>query len=178
MTCTWSPTGLIPWFSKTEGNTYTTLLHHPFLFKGKLMQFSRGSKKDFWRRCRGGLRKVKSRFGLPTTSDFWRRCRGGLRKSQHTKYPSQTHLPRITLFAICLSFSSPPLHPCRFIRPLFSVRLFFACLLCACVLDCLSQWLKIILNCVTFPIPTTMILLALRLLLLPMLNLVKLIPLC
>ena len=30
-----SPTGLIPWFSKTEGNTYATLLHHPFLFKGK-----------------------------------------------------------------------------------------------------------------------------------------------
>ena len=27
------PTRLIPWFSKTEGNTYTTLLHHPFLFK-------------------------------------------------------------------------------------------------------------------------------------------------
>ena len=26
------PTGLIPWFSKTEGNTYATLLHHPFLF--------------------------------------------------------------------------------------------------------------------------------------------------
>ena len=31
----WPPTGLIPWFSKTEGNTYATLLHHPFLFKGK-----------------------------------------------------------------------------------------------------------------------------------------------
>ena len=45
-------------------------------------------------------------------------------KSRHTKYPSQTLIPRITLFAICLSFSSPPLHPCRFIRPLFSVRLF------------------------------------------------------
>ena len=28
----WAPTGLIPWFSKTEGNTYATLLHHPFLF--------------------------------------------------------------------------------------------------------------------------------------------------
>ena len=27
------PTGLIPWFLKTEGNTYSTLLHHPFLFK-------------------------------------------------------------------------------------------------------------------------------------------------
>src|SRR6187399_2230697 len=30
----WSPTGLIPWFSKTEGNTYTTVLHLPFLFEG------------------------------------------------------------------------------------------------------------------------------------------------
>ena len=28
------PTGLIPWFSKTKGNTYATLLHHPSLFKG------------------------------------------------------------------------------------------------------------------------------------------------
>ena len=34
----WPPTGLIPWFSKTEGNTYATLLHHPFLFKGKPTQ--------------------------------------------------------------------------------------------------------------------------------------------
>ena len=24
---------MVPWFSKTEGNTYATLLHHPFLFK-------------------------------------------------------------------------------------------------------------------------------------------------
>ena len=31
-TWAWAPTGLIPWFSKTEGNTYATLLHHPFLF--------------------------------------------------------------------------------------------------------------------------------------------------
>ena len=30
-----STTGLIPWFSKTEGNIYATLLYHPFLFKGK-----------------------------------------------------------------------------------------------------------------------------------------------
>ena len=37
------PTGLIPWFSITEGNTYATLLHHPFLFKGKPTQCSRGS---------------------------------------------------------------------------------------------------------------------------------------
>src|SRR6187399_582738 len=33
-TLAWSPTGLIPWFSKTEGNTYATVLHHPFLFEG------------------------------------------------------------------------------------------------------------------------------------------------
>src|SRR6187401_2862671 len=30
----WSPTGLIPWFSKTEGNTYTIVLHLPFLLEG------------------------------------------------------------------------------------------------------------------------------------------------
>ena len=38
------PTGLIPWFSKTEGNTYATLLHHPFLFKGNTNASSRSSK--------------------------------------------------------------------------------------------------------------------------------------
>ena len=41
----WPPTGLIPWFSKTEGNTYATLLHHPFLFKEKPTQCSRGSTR-------------------------------------------------------------------------------------------------------------------------------------
>ena len=43
VTRVWSPTGLITWFSKTEGNTYAALLHHPFLFKGKPTQCSRGS---------------------------------------------------------------------------------------------------------------------------------------
>ena len=129
------------------------------------------SSRENQRKCSRGSKK-----------DFWRRCRGGLHKSQHTKYPSQTLISRITLFAICLLFSSPQLHPCRFIRPLFlspslSIRFFFACLL-VCWIACLSQWLKIILNCVTFPIPTTMIFLAPRLLLLPKLNLVKLMLLC
>ena len=32
---------------KTEGNTYSTLLHHPFLFKGKTNASSRGSRKNF-----------------------------------------------------------------------------------------------------------------------------------
>ena len=137
----WPPTGLIPWFSKTEGNTYATLLHHPFLFKGKPTQCSRGSKKDFWRRCRGGLRK-----------------------SQHTKYPSHTLISRITLFAICLSFSSPPLHPCRFIRPLFpnlllSFRLPFSVCLCVGLLVAMAQDNTKLCD---LPIPTIMISLALR----------------
>ena len=38
-----SPTRLIPWFSKVEGNTYSALLHHPFLFKEKTNASSRGS---------------------------------------------------------------------------------------------------------------------------------------
>ena len=54
-------------------------------------------------------------------------------KSRHTKYPSQTLIPRITLFSICLSFSSPPLHLCRFICPFFHSSL-FACFFCACLL--------------------------------------------
>ena len=101
--------------------------------------------------------------------------------------PITTLISRITLFAICLSFS----------LPLFTLTVLFAlsllyppslslfayfCPLAFCLLvcwtACLSRWLKITINCVTLPIPTAMILLALRLLLLPMLNLVKLMPLC
>ena len=37
----------------------STLLHHPFLFKGKTNASSRSSWKNFWRRCRGNLRQVK-----------------------------------------------------------------------------------------------------------------------
>ena len=137
----WSPIGLIPWFSKTEGNTYATLMHHPFLFKGKPTQCSRGSKKDFWRRCRGDSRQVKSRFDSRQRAISSAVAGESSHKSRHTKYPSQTLIPRITLFAICLSFSSPPLHPCRFIRLFlvhpFSVCLFFACLLFARVAMCL-----------------------------------------
>ena len=48
---------------KIERNTYATLLHHPFLFKGKTNACSRGSKKDFWHRCRGVYTKVN----IPST---------------------------------------------------------------------------------------------------------------
>ena len=79
---------------KTEGNTYATMLHHPFLFKGKPTH-----AQEVVRRISGAV------------------AGESMHKSRHSKYPSQTLIPRITLFSICLSFSSPPLHPFRFIRP-------------------------------------------------------------
>ena len=117
--------------------------------------------------------------------DFWRRCRGGLRSSQDI--PSTHHKPMslvFTLFAICLSFSSPHFTLAVLFALSFPISsslfaclllpLYFTCLfLFACVLDYLSPWRKIIPNCVISPIPIIMIFLALRLLLLMMLSLVK-----
>ena len=134
MTCALSPTGLIPWFSKAKGNTYSTLLHHPFLFKGKTNASSRGSKKDFWRRCRGDLRQVKT-YQVPTIN-----C-------------SPSH------YIIChspLGFLSPTsktifknISP--FLRPssVHLLRLLFVCSYVGFLV--LPRWLKIIPNCVTFP---------------------------
>ena len=133
----WPPTGLIPWFSKTKGNTYTTLLHHPFLFKGKPTQCSRGSKKDFWRGCRGDSRQVKSRFDSQQRAISGAVAGESTHKSRHTKYPSQTLIPRITLFSICLSFSSPPLHKniFPFISHIFCLP-FSRSIFCLLVLPC------------------------------------------
>ena len=81
--------------------------------------------------------------------DFWRRCRGSLRKCQHTKYPSHTLISRITLFAICLSFSSPPNSPLTFYSPSLSLSSLSVCLftplafcLLVCQIACLSRWLN------------------------------------
>ena len=89
---------------KNRGKYLSYFVASPFPLQGKTNTCSRGSKKDFWSRCRGDLRSSQD---IPST---------------HHKLISLT----FTLFAICLSFSSPPLHPCHFIRPLFSVRLPFA----------------------------------------------------
>ena len=143
---------MIPWFSKTEGNTYATLLHHPFLFKGKPTH-----GQEVARRICGAV------------------AGESMHKSRHTKYPSQV-LP----FALhYLPFASHFPLPHFTLAVLFALAFPFAafshssCSL-VCWIACLSRWLKIILNCVTLTIPTIMIFLALRLLLLPMLNLVKL----
>ena len=45
---------------QTEGNTYLYFAASPFPLQGKTNACSRGSKKDFWRRCRGDLRQVKT----------------------------------------------------------------------------------------------------------------------
>src|SRR3954469_10775876 len=96
--------------------------------------------------------------------------------------PSTHHNP-LSLALHYLPFAS------RFPLPHFTFAILFAlsfpfaffslafCLL-VCWFACLSRWLKIIPNCVSLPIPTIMISLALRLLLLPTLNLVKSILLC
>ena len=66
--------------------------------------------------------------GKPTQAqDVTRRISGALagESMQKSTYQVPITIPisPITLFAIFLSFSSPPLHPCRFIHPSF-VRLF------------------------------------------------------
>src|ERR671910_553277 len=115
--------------------TFFTLLHHPLLFKGKPTQCSRGSKKDFWRRCRGVYAKVN----IPSTHHK------PLSPALHYfPFASRFPLPHFTLavlFALSFSFAS------------FSLA---SCLL-VCWIACLSRWLKTILNCVTLPIPITMI---------------------
>src|SRR4051812_22358332 len=102
----WSPTGLIPWFSKTEGNTYATLLYHPFLFKGKPTRCTRGSKKDFWRRCRGLYAKVN----IPSTHHK------PLSPALHyLPFASRFPLPHFTLavlFALSFPFASFSLACC------------------------------------------------------------------
>ena len=134
---------MIPWFSKTEGNTYATIAASPFPLQGKPTQ-----AQDVAIRISGAVaREAYAKSSQDSTSrQHWRRCRGGLRSSQDI--PSTHHKLislSFTLFAICLSFSSPPLHPCCFIRPLFpnllSLSLAF---LFACVLDWLSLWLVLL----------------------------------
>ena len=82
------PTGLIPWFSKIKGNTYATIAASPLPLQGKPMQ-----AQDVARRISGAI--AGEVFAQVKTYQV----------------PSQTHLPHVYL-----SFSSPPLHPCRFIR--------------------------------------------------------------
>ena len=124
---------------KTEGNTYATLLHHP-----SSSRENQRSAQEVARRIYGTVTgevyaQVKT-YQVPITNS------------------SPSHYIMCHLPLVFLSPTSPLLF---YSHSLSHSPLFFACLLCACVLDCLSRWLKIILNCVTFPIPTITISLAL-----------------
>ena len=111
VTRAWSPTGLIPWFSKTEGNTYAALLHHPFLFKGKPTH----------------AQEVARRISGAVVGEIYA-------KSRHTKYPSQLLSFALHYLPYASCFPPPPLHTCSFICLLFCPPP-FPCFLCVCVLD-------------------------------------------
>ena len=135
----WSPTGLIPWFSKLR--EILTLLCCITLSSSRKKPTQ---AQEVARRISGaivGEAYAKSSQVLTPNNKPFLAPLLSLHKSRHTKYPSQTLIPRITLFAICLSFSSPPLLKrfsnkynkiCLFIRPFFRlfVRLLFVCLCC------------------------------------------------
>ena len=100
------PTGLIPWFSKTKGNTYATLAASPSPLRGKPMQ-----AQEVARRISGAVA-------------------GEAHQEQvnHTKYPSQSlslalhylpfashfPLPHFTLAVLFALFSFRPLFPFAF----------------------------------------------------------------
>ena len=141
------------------GNTYATLLHHPLLF-GEIQR----SAQEVARRIFGaiaGESAQKSTYQVPITIPY-------------LSHYIICHLPLVFLSPTSpLPFYSPSLSILPLYLPLLPV-----CFLLVCWIACLSRWLKIIPNCVTSPIPIIMISLALQFLLLPMLNLVKLILLC
>ena len=98
----------VAWFSYlfdnlgffTEGNTYATVLHHPFLFK-ETNASSRRSKKNFWRRCRGGLRSSQD---IPSTHHKLISL-----ALHYFPFASRFPLPHFTLavlFALSFPFSS------------------------------------------------------------------------
>ena len=70
-----------------------------------------------------------------SNKNFWRRCRGVYTKSQHTKYPSQSLSLALHYLPFASCFPLPPIHPCRFIRPL-SLSSLSICLFCPFALVC------------------------------------------
>ena len=119
----WSPTGLIPCFSKTEGNTYATLLHHPLLF-GEIQ---------------GSAQEVASRISSAVVGEA-HASKSTIPSTHHNLYLSHyiiCHLPLVFLSPTSpLSFYSPSLSflPLFLCLPLFA-HLLFVCL-CVSLLAC------------------------------------------
>ena len=83
----------------------------------------------------------------PDNEPFLAPLPGSLRKKSTYQVPITIPISRITLFAICLSFSFPPNSPLPFYSPSLSLSSLSICLFCplailsARVLVCLSSWL-------------------------------------
>ena len=129
----WPPTGLIPWFSKTEGNTYATLPHHPLLF-GETQR----SAQEVARRISGAVagEAHASKSTIPSTH-----------RNSYLLHYIICHLPLVFLSPTSpLPFYLPSLSQSP---PFFPVCLFLVAFLSACVLDAyLLRWLYI--DLVTF----------------------------
>ena len=98
------PTGLIPWFSKTEGNTYATIAASPSPLRGKPTQ-----AQDVERRIFGAVAgEVRASEDLtPDNELFLAPLSGSLCKSQYTKYPSQPLSPTLHYFPFASRFPLP-----------------------------------------------------------------------
>ena len=105
---------LLDWYldsKKTEGNTYATLLHHPFLFKGKQTQCSRRISGAVAGEIRTKSSQVRT-YQVPITNS----------------YPTHYIICHLPLFFLS------PTSPSSFYSPsLFRSPLFRLLLVCSCV---------------------------------------------
>lgn len=153
------PTCLITLVSSLREIPTVVVLHHPFLFGENtyvVLATSKGisgtvawedqvkivshQRANFWRRCRGG----SSQDSLPSTCQFLASLPGDIMNIIRFLVTNLISF-QFTLFVICLSFSSPPLHKnLPFYSPLFHLPfcLFYIfacvamCFLFACIFAC------------------------------------------
>ena len=117
------PSGLIPWFPKTEGKYLRYCAASPFPLQGKRTQ-----AQDIARRISGAVAGEATTKSRQDSTSHQRAICGAVAGevfAQVKTYQVPIKNSSPSPFAICLSFSSPPLHPCRFILPLFPNLLFF-----------------------------------------------------
>ena len=111
VTCASSLTGLIPWFSKTEGNTYATIAASPFPLQGKPTQAQEVARRISSAVAGEVFAQVKT-YQVPITN------------SSPSHYII-CHLPLVFL---------SPTSPLPFYSPsLFHLPLFRLLLVCSCV---------------------------------------------
>ena len=94
---------------KTEGNTYTTLLHHPFLFKGKPTHAQEVARRIFGAVAGEIYAKSSQDLISRQCADFWGRCRGDVCTS--LDIPSTYHkLLSLTLYYLPFASRFPLPH--------------------------------------------------------------------